>query len=371
MEVRPEVAVISPEIVGVAVQAVGLTVKVVPLLPREVEVELVMPSCSAPAESMTVLPLVAVWMVRLPAVLVQEEVPPEAMTTAPVELPRLTVLPAVPAKVALPETLIPPVPWIWPEPELRPTNVPSPAWVTEKLAPEISFPLPELVMAMTSPVAEALDWVTPRTMPESVPPVEVLFEVIWKAVALSVLVLVVTVRLNRTSAALSLAVKVPFLVIWRSLIPEAAPKESRVRIVAPVPFGFKVRAPLAPVATVKAPESAMLLVVKVWLPMTVPVIKVPTPALEMRVVPPRVRAPAVMATLPAVAVMSPVVAVIPAEPVNRPAEVMVPEEVVEMLPVVDKVPLVLTVNWPEEPTDNSEPGVELPMPTLPFGTSKA
>jgi hypothetical protein len=92
------------------------------------------------------------------------------------------------------------------------------------------------------------------------------------------------------------------------------------------------------VAIVKAPESAMLLVVKVWEPMTEPVMKVPTPALEMRVVAPVKNPPAVATTLPAVAVMSPVVAVIPAEPVNRPAEVMVPDPVVAIVPEVVRLP---------------------------------
>lgn len=48
----------------------------------------------------------------------------------------------------------------------------------------------------------------------------------------------------------------------------------------------RVRAPAPPEATVKAPLSAMLLVVNVWLPITVPVIKVPTPVLLILVVPP-------------------------------------------------------------------------------------
>ena len=45
-----------------------------------------------------------------------------------------------------------------------------------KLAPLMSFPVPELVMEMTSPEAEALDWVTPSTEPVSVP-VPVMLEV--------------------------------------------------------------------------------------------------------------------------------------------------------------------------------------------------
>jgi hypothetical protein len=74
-----------------------------------------------------------------------------------------------------------------------------------------------------------------------------------------------------------------------------------------------------PEAIVKAPESTMLFVVKVCEPITVPLMNVPTPALEMRVVPFRVRLPAVIATLPAVAVMSPVAEVIPVAFVIAPA----------------------------------------------------
>jgi hypothetical protein len=84
----------------------------------------------------------------------------------------------------------------------------------------------------------------------------------------------------------------------------------------------EVKSPLAPVATVRAPESAMLLVVKVWEPITVPEMKVPMPALEMRVVAPVKNPPAVATTLPAVAVMSPVAAVIPVAPVMAPTPVI-------------------------------------------------
>ena len=129
-------------------------------------------------------------------------------------------------------------------------------------------------------------------------------------------------------------------------------------IKAPVPLGLKVRAPLAPVATVRAPESAMLLVVKVSEPITVPVMKVPTPALVILVVPFKVRLPAVIAA-------SPVVTVRPALPVRSPAEVIVPEPVVEILPEVDRVPEVLTVSWPEEPTERREAGLTVPIPTFP------
>ena len=112
LDVSPDVAVIRPEIVGVAVQAVGFTVRVVPALPKLVLVELVIPRFKAATESSTKLPLVAVEIVRVPAVFVHELVPPELMTRAPVVLPMLTVLPAIAAKVALPLTLIPPAPCI-------------------------------------------------------------------------------------------------------------------------------------------------------------------------------------------------------------------------------------------------------------------
>ena len=80
----------------------------------------------APIEVRARVPEVAVEMVRLPAVLVQADVPPEASVIAPVELPIPTVFPPVAAKVTLPETLSPPVPWICPEPELTPTAVTAP-----------------------------------------------------------------------------------------------------------------------------------------------------------------------------------------------------------------------------------------------------
>ena len=80
----------------------------------------------APAEVRAKVPEVAVEIVRLPAVLVQADVPPDAKVIAPVELPIPTVFPPVAAKVTLPETLSPPVPWICPEPELTPTAVTAP-----------------------------------------------------------------------------------------------------------------------------------------------------------------------------------------------------------------------------------------------------
>ena len=60
LEVKPLVAVIKPEMVGVAVQAVGLTVKVVAALPRLVAVELTVPRFKIPAESIDMVPEVAV-----------------------------------------------------------------------------------------------------------------------------------------------------------------------------------------------------------------------------------------------------------------------------------------------------------------------
>ena len=77
--------------------------------------------------------------------------------------------------------------------------------------------------------------------------------------------------------------------------------------------------------------------------MTVPVMSVPTPALEILVVPPRARTPAVIFT-------SEVETVRPALAVKSPAEVIVPVEVVEMFPEVARVPSSVIVNL-EEPPD--------------------
>ena len=79
------------------------------------------------------------------------------------------------------------------------------------------------------------------------------------------------------------------LVLPRLTVAVPAPAESRVKLLA------------AAELIVKDPESTMLLVVKVWEPMTVPVMKVPTPVLLILVVPPSERSPVVIATLPAVA----------------------------------------------------------------------
>ena len=65
--------------------------------------------------------------------------------------------------------------------------------------------------------------------------------------------------------------------------------------------------------------------------MVVPVIKVPTPELSIRVVPFKVKFPAVMATFP-------VAVVIPVAPVMAPAPVMSKEGVFKMLP--EKVPVI-------------------------------
>src|SRR5512146_1971776 len=67
--------------------------------------------------------------------------------------------------------------------------------------------------------------------------------------------------------------------------------------VPPVPLASSVRLPFAPVAMVRAPESAMLLVVNVWEPMVVPVMNEPTPALLILVVPPKRSAPSVRSRL--------------------------------------------------------------------------
>lgn len=114
--------------------------------------------------------------------------------------------------------------------------------------------------------------------------------------------------------------------------------ESKVMALAPVELRVKVVVP----ATVRAPESVILLVVKVWEPMTVPVMKVPTPALSILVAPLRVKAPAVMATLP-VAVVMPV------------APVMAPPEISMLVVSRAKVP---------EPPPIETRALEVPVPML-------
>jgi len=76
--VTPPLAVIRPEIVGVAVQAVEFTVRVTPALPSAIAVALVTPKFNWAAESIAVVPEVAVSMVRLPEVLVIDDVPPSS-----------------------------------------------------------------------------------------------------------------------------------------------------------------------------------------------------------------------------------------------------------------------------------------------------
>ena len=144
---------------------------------------------------------------------------------------------------------------------------------------EMDSPLPEprLEMARTSPEAEPLDWVKPKTEPVSVPEPEML-EVNCTKLAVSFkepAELVTTVRLARTSARESAAVRVPDRFSWASLT-EVVP--SRVAIKAPVPFGFRVKAPLAPVVMLRAPASAMALVLNVWVPITEVATKLATPA---------------------------------------------------------------------------------------------
>jgi len=111
--------------------------------------------------------------------------------------------------------------------------------------------------------------------------------------------------------------------------------ESVPILIVPVVPEFRVKTVADPEAIVNAPLSTILLVVNVCDPMTVPVINVPTPALDILVVPPSVNAPAVMATLPAVAVMFPVVAVSPEVAVINPEIVGV---AVQAVPVTVKLP---------------------------------
>ena len=83
--------------------------------------------------------------------------------------------------------------------------------------------------------------------------------------------------------------------------------------------------------------------------MVVPVIKLPTPAFEIRVAPLSVNAPAEMATFPAVAVMSPEAEVMPMAPVMAPPEEMSMLGVLRKLvkPLAEEKVMPLTV--PPEP----------------------
>lgn len=126
-----------------------------------------------------------------------------------------------------------------------------------------ALPDPAWETTIAAPVAEALLWVTPRIIPESVPVAELMLDVNCNAAAESVLVPVTTVRFKNTSGVESLAEMVPVRLIWKSDVVTAAVASSAAMI-DPVPFGFKVKLPLAPEAMVKAPESAMLLADNVW-----------------------------------------------------------------------------------------------------------
>jgi len=90
-----------------------------------------------------------------------------------------------------------------------------------------------------------------------------MLEVNCSAAAESVLVPVTTVRLRNTSGVVSLAEMVPVRLIWKSEVVTAA-VASKAAIIEPVPLGLRVKLPLAPVAMVKAPASAMLLADNVW-----------------------------------------------------------------------------------------------------------
>ena len=80
----------------------------------------------ASAEVKASVPEVTVDNVKFPLVFAQLDVPPDIKVMAPVVLPISTVLPPVPAKVVLPETVNPPVPWMSPDPELTPTPTIAP-----------------------------------------------------------------------------------------------------------------------------------------------------------------------------------------------------------------------------------------------------
>src|SRR3990167_11089032 len=86
----------------------------------------VVPIPTLPNGDKIIFPEVAVDNVKSPLVFAQLDVPPDIKVMAPVVLPISTVLPPVPAKVVLPETVNPPVPWMSPDPELTPTPTIAP-----------------------------------------------------------------------------------------------------------------------------------------------------------------------------------------------------------------------------------------------------
>lgn len=109
---------------------------------------------NAPAEVRAKMPEVAVETVRLPLVLVIEDVPPPASANVPDELPKVTVLPPVVAAKKLPVTEIPPLPCNEPDPALTPTKVAAPAPVTLHCASFSAKSVPELEpIVMVPPVA--------------------------------------------------------------------------------------------------------------------------------------------------------------------------------------------------------------------------
>src|SRR5512146_718076 len=133
--------------------------------------------------------------------------------------------------------------------------------------------------------------------------------------------------------------------------------------VPPVPLASSVRLPFAPVAMVRAPESAMLLVVNVWEPMVVPVMNEPTPALLILVVPLRSSATSVRSRLnvPAPALLTVNVSA-PAVLVRRveepPLKLTVVSAIFNMpVPPASRVRSVLV---PEESVTAPEPVYELP-----------
>lgn len=107
-----------------------LLVVVTPVRPIEIEVALVLPTVRAAAESKLKAPEVAVEMVKLPDVLVQEDDPPEAITKAPVELPILVA--DVPVALIL---AVPPVIVIPADPVSNPVEVIVPAPLVVMLSP--------------------------------------------------------------------------------------------------------------------------------------------------------------------------------------------------------------------------------------------
>jgi hypothetical protein len=141
-----------------------------------------------------------------------------------------------------------------------------------------------------------------------------------------------------------------------------APDELTVTTPLPEPMAevpVEDRVVKAPLAAVVAPIWVALIPVAVVLKVDAPVPEVMVRALVPKLIedapnPDKARAPLV-----AVKFNAPVVKVNPLEAVNSPAAVIVPVEVVEMLPEVDRVPSSVTVSL-ETPPDWMSMAVSVP-----------